>query len=395
MSTTMYDDIDNERDFWRDEPTRGLSRTPARPRTRQHIPVITTPARAGRRPIDPFVVRLGLMLCFGIAVGLVALTLRHGASDVLRTAPIGGATAVPTAGTAATTSSALPLAQNGTDPGLLIVPASDEIAELEVAPASAGAATTEFDIDALPEATPVGTVPVTTVPLVAQEPPAQKSSSTPAVAVATTLPATTTTAATATMADAPKAEAPTTAPTCITSYKVVSGDYWILIAKKVSVSTKDLLAANNAKATTPLYPGRSICLPKNASAPTTPAAPSTTAPARTVTTTTKPAATTVAPATTVPRRSYSATEVEAIIREVWPDELEDEAVRIARRESNLQPTARNACCYGLFQIYWTVHKGWLVPMGITSAEQLFDPRVAATAGYALYQRSGGWGPWAL
>ena len=97
----------------------------------------------------------------------------------------------------------------------------------------------------------------------------------------------------------------------------------------------------------------------------------------------------------MPRRVYSAAEVETIIREVWPDDLEDEAVRIARRESNLQPTARNACCYGLFQIYWSVHKGWLAQMGITSAEQLFDPAVAAKAGLALYQRSGGWGPWVI
>jgi hypothetical protein len=97
----------------------------------------------------------------------------------------------------------------------------------------------------------------------------------------------------------------------------------------------------------------------------------------------------------VPARTYTAAEVEAIIRDVWPDDLEDEALRIARRESNLQPTARNACCYGLFQIYFTVHRGWLSALGITSAEQLFDPHKAATAGYALYQRSGGWAPWAI
>jgi hypothetical protein len=97
----------------------------------------------------------------------------------------------------------------------------------------------------------------------------------------------------------------------------------------------------------------------------------------------------------LPPRTYTAAEVEAIIREVWPDDLEDEAVRIARRESNLQPAAHNSCCYGLFQIYWSVHQGWLRAMGITSAQQLMDPEVGARAGYALYQRSGGWGPWAV
>jgi Transglycosylase SLT domain len=155
------------------------------------------------------------------------------------------------------------------------------------------------------------------------------------------------------------------------------------------------LAANNATVSTPLYPGRTICLPKGASAPTTTDAPASTSPVKVTPTTVKASTTTVAPTTTLPRPSYTAAEVEAIIRDVWPDDLEDEAVRIAKRESNLQPTARNACCIGLFQIYWTVHKGWLTAMGITTAEQLFDPRINATAGLALYQRSGGWGPWAL
>ena len=96
-----------------------------------------------------------------------------------------------------------------------------------------------------------------------------------------------------------------------------------------------------------------------------------------------------------PKNTYSRAEVEAIIREVWPDDLEDEAVRIATRESNLIPTVRNYCCYGLFQIYYSVHRTWLAQMGVTSASQLYDPRVSATAAYALYQRSGSWAPWAL
>ena len=96
-----------------------------------------------------------------------------------------------------------------------------------------------------------------------------------------------------------------------------------------------------------------------------------------------------------PPNTYTRAEVEAIIREVWPDDLEDEAVRIATRESNLIPTVRNYCCYGLFQLYYSVHKTWMAQMGITSASQLYDPRVNATAAYALYQRSGSWAPWAL
>ena len=58
------------------------------------------------------------------------------------------------------------------------------------------------------------------------------------------------------------------------------------------------------------------------------------------------------------------------------------------------PTAKNFCCYGLFQIYWNVHKSWLADIGITSDQQLYDPATNARAAYALYQRAGGWGPWA-
>jgi hypothetical protein len=78
---------------------------------------------------------------------------------------------------------------------------------------------------------------------------------------------------------------------------------------------------------------------------------------------------------------------------VWPDELEERALQIAWRESNYIPTAKNFCCYGVFQIYWSVHKSWLSGIGITSAEQLYDPTTNARAALALYERAGGWGPW--
>ena len=52
-------------------------------------------------------------------------------------------------------------------------------------------------------------------------------------------------------------------------YTVVAGDYWILIAKKVSLSLNEVLAANNATTKTAIYPGRTVCLPSNASSPTT------------------------------------------------------------------------------------------------------------------------------
>jgi LysM repeat protein len=342
--------------------------------------------------------RLGLIVCVGVGMMPIAYTLRQGAGDVFQTAPTGGAAAVPvlseTVGSAITTtvpSATLLVAVAPADAAPTAL--ADDL--LQIPP------TTEFDIDALPPATPVDAAETAAA---ASEAPATRAPATTQAPPTTQAPATKTAATTtpATASSAPRTRA-SAAPVCSKSYTVVGGDYWILIAQKVGVSIKELLAANGATATTALFPGRDICLPSNASTPTT-AAPATAAatpssqtkvaPTTTKPTTAKPT-TTVAPTTTVPRRVYSAAEVEAIIREVWPDELEDEAVRIARRESNLQPTARNACCYGLFQIYWSVHKGWLAQMGITSAEQLFDPALAAKAGLALYQRSGGWGPWVI
>ncbi|MEO7397353.1 MAG: LysM peptidoglycan-binding domain-containing protein [Ilumatobacteraceae bacterium] len=269
-------------------------------------------------------------------------------------------------------------------------------------------------------ASPVPLIPASTSPLQAQPPspappPSQVAAQTSAPA-AETLPTPSEAVQTA-AADA----AVTVERACSVDYHIVAGDYWILIADKVSVRLSEILAANGADVGTPLYPGRSICLPANASAPTTDApsttnasttAPATTVPVRTAAATTAPVTTalvTTVPATTVPpttmpattvpatsappKNTYSRAQVEQIIRDVWPDDLEDEALRIATRESNLIPTVRNYCCFGLFQIYWDVHKRWLTSAGITSSAQLYDPHVNTYAAFAMYLRAGGWGPW--
>ena len=171
---------------------------------------------------------------------------------------------------------------------------------------------------------------------------------------------------------------------CTKKYSVVAGDSWILIAHKVSVTLDQMLAANNATARTMLWPRQQICLPANASPPTT---------VKPTPTTAKPTPTTARPVVTVPRVSYSRAQVIQIIRDIWPDELEDRAVAIARRESNLTPNVNNFCCYGLFQIYYNVHKKWLAQVGVTSAAQLWDPRVNALAALVLYNRSGSFAPW--
>ena len=297
------------------------------------------------------------------------------------------APAAVTEPTVAATSVALAPAAPATQPQPATNPPTTQ--PLVVAPAAASAS---------PE---VAVVEVKATPIVTAPPTTAATPATPAVPVSTAAPVTT--AAQPVAVDISK---------CAKTYAVVAGDYWIRIAKKISVSLSDLLAVNNADTNTALFPGRIICAPANASPPTTsvPAQPpaNTQPPAMTAAkppTTTAPPVTTSPPATTIkppsttvsapPRNTYSTATIEQIIREVWPDDQEDEAISIAWRESNHNPTVHNYCCYGLFQIYYSVHKTWLNAMGITSADMLYDPRVNATAAYALYQRSGGWGPWAL
>ncbi|HEY1278737.1 MAG TPA: hypothetical protein VGF22_03630 [Acidimicrobiales bacterium] len=123
--------------------------------------------------------------------------------------------------------------------------------------------------------------------------------------------------------------------------------------------------------------------------------PSTKAPVTTAAAPPKPQATTTTTAEAAPAppaNTYSKADVEAIIRSIWPPDQADQAVRIAKRESNLVPTVRNWCCYGLFQIYFKMNQRTLAAVGVTSPEQLYDPRVNAEAAYAIYQRSG-WAPW--
>jgi len=211
-------------------------------------------------------------------------------------------------------------------------------------------------------------------------------------AATTTAEPTGTTVAAADVAVAAQAQQASTVSRNCRTYKIVKYDGWYVIAKKAGVTVRALLAANHATLATKLYPGRLVCLPAKAVV----ANPTTTTVKKTTVTTAKPApkvtTTTAKPAP--PAHVYTRAEVIQIIRDVWPDDLEDHAIAIATRESNLVPTAHNSICYGLFQIYFNVHKSWLATIGVTSPSQLYDPRVNAYAALVMYVRAGGWGPWA-
>jgi LysM repeat protein len=148
------------------------------------------------------------------------------------------------------------------------------------------------------------------------------------------------------------------AANCAASYTVKSGDSWWRIAEKNNTNLRRVLSLNNAKKTTKLLVGNTVCVP-------------------------------------TPAQKYTRAEVIQIIRDAWPDELEERALAIAQRESKLQPGVVNSsgCCYGLFQIYYRWHKTWLPNVGVNSAQDLLNPRLNAVAAYRMYQRNNGWGPW--
>ena len=380
-------------------------------------------SRDERGRFDPLVTRLGAI----VLVGVLAIPFALAANGSSR-APT-GATAdhpanvavvdVPTAAASATDAPApAPIDERSSTP--MGETASDPNASSTVAPVTPHSETAVVTGAGTPSAAPNSSIgPAAT----------QQSSGTSEAPVAS---AKETKAVFDEAIDTASGADPVTTPTaavCGPSYTIAAGDYWIGIAQRADVTLAELLHANAAAPTTALFPGRTICLPAGTAAlppavrvTTTTAAASTTsppaasAPATTAPTTTPaaaaPRATTpqfttphattphtttpvTQPVVSAPVRSYSRAEVEQIIRDTWPDDQEDKAVAIATRESNLNPGVRNYCCYGLFQIYYDTHRSWLNQMGVTSAEQLFDPAVNALAALVLYNRSGGWGPWAL
>ncbi len=150
---------------------------------------------------------------------------------------------------------------------------------------------------------------------------------------------------------------------CTPTYVVQRGDSWWSIAEKSETTLNALLRLNGAKKSTMLQPKDLICVPVDEAIPAT---------------------------------TYTQKEIVQIIREVWPDELEERALAIARRESKLNPRVigiPNKCCYGLFQIYYRWHKQWLPKIGVVRANQLLDPRKNAEAALEIYRRNNGWGPW--
>ena len=181
------------------------------------------------------------------------------------------------------------------------------------------------------------------------------------------------------------------ASSCTRVHVAKPNDSWTRIATRFGVPLKRLLSINDATVQTAIFIGDRLCL-KPAAAPSTSQPEATTPPDSSA----PPAPSTPSDPSTPPV-SYTRKQSTAIIREVWPDELEETALVVARRESNLVHRVvggKNDCCVGLFQIYFSVHRTWLVEMGVVEVEQLLDPRVNAEAALRLYRRNGNsWRPW--
>ena len=156
------------------------------------------------------------------------------------------------------------------------------------------------------------------------------------------------------------------AASCTVFHQARANDSWSRIAARNGMSLTKLLALNGAKTSTMILVGAQIC-------------------------------TSDKPVIVIPDTVYKRKDVVAIIREVWPDEHEKNALFVAQRESKLNPNVvggANNCCVGLFQIYYSVHRSWLSNIGVTEPAQLLDARVNAQAALALFKRNGNsWKPW--
>ena len=353
-------------------------------------PVAPLASKLGLGAVDPLLARLGAIVIAGVLLLPVALSARGGSHEALASAgesvPAAAAAAAAVSEAVAPGTAAQPVATSASAEAAGPVAAHDDATVDAVSDddVSAAAAATQTAPEVASDQVQSVSTEATTLPAGDVPQSESVSTDTPAEVATVTEPA------------------DRLAPDCSLKYEAGQGDSWYRIADAAGVTPRALMDQNLAGLETPIFPGDEICLPEGATipeqpvvttAPTATSAPATAAPTTTVKATTT---TTVKPPTTQapPPAPATAAQVQALIREIWPDELEEKALQIAWRESNYKATAFNgSCCYGVFQIHWGAHKSWLANYGISSTNDLLDARKNITAAYAIYQRAGGWGPW--
>lgn len=182
-------------------------------------------------------------------------------------------------------------------------------------------------------------------------------------------------------------------PQCGLKYTVQYGDSWYGIAGRAGVKAGPLAAVNGKTLSSPLKVGQVICLPEGARRPTAPTTTAARAGGSSSSSSSSSSSGDMRQIPYSPSRTYSRAEVEQIIRDVWPDNLENDALFVVSRESRFNPGSRSSCCIGLFQINWSAHKKWLNANGVTDPAQLLDPVTNARMALIAWQRSGSWRPW--
>ena len=82
-----------------------------------------------------------------------------------------------------------------------------------------------------------------------------------------------------------------------------------------------------------------------------------------------------------------------MIREIWPDDIEERALQIAYNEAKWRPDLNNWCCYGVFALYFKyVPADLKAAYGVDEPSDLYDARTNISIAYQIYLRSG-WDPW--
>ncbi len=323
-------------------------------------PVQPLADRLGLSAVDPLLLRIGTMILVAVMLVPIALALRPAAADVIE-----GAAVASTAVDAADESTAPDFVAAGVAAGVFETAGADsELGQQSsattadtatVAAGSTGTGDVAASVATQPAAVQVATSGSVTESADSVGDVAQDQPSTGGQPATVSEPA------------------ERQQPECPSTYVAGPGDSWYRIADEADVTPSALLDQNLASIDSVIFPGDDICLPEGAKMPTQPVVtsdpPATTQPSATTT----PTPTTTTPPTTqptTPPATVSTDEVQRLIREIWPDELEERALEIARRESNYKSSVYNGwCCYGVFQIYWTVHRSWLDDYGITSSNR--------------------------
>lgn len=82
----------------------------------------------------------------------------------------------------------------------------------------------------------------------------------------------------------------------------------------------------------------------------------------------------------------------------WPVDLLPTLDIVMHKESRGLPDVIGQGSWGLLQLQWSAHKGWMAEHGVTDREQLLDPPLNLHLGWILYQQAAdwygcGWQPW--